>query len=66
MGGSGGDQETRMDWEERRVMVWDCGALGAVVGKKSKRKGRKERKKKQRIKTEKSKGKRWGTGKEES
>ena len=20
-----------MDWEERRVTVWDCGALGTVV-----------------------------------
>ena len=39
MGGSGGDQETRMDWEERRVMVCDCGALGAAVGGKRKIEG---------------------------
>ena len=38
LGGSGGDQEMRMDWEERRVTVWDCGALGTVVvGGKGKR-----------------------------
>ena len=28
-----------MDWEERRVMVWDCGALGAAVGGKRKIEG---------------------------
>ena len=28
-----------MDWEERRVMVCDCGALGAAVGGKRKIEG---------------------------
>ena len=32
-----------MDWEERRVMVWDCGALGAAVGGKRKIGGEEER-----------------------
>ena len=36
----------RMDWEERRVIVWDCGALGTAEGGKSKRERRRERKKK--------------------
>lgn len=42
LGGSGGDQETRMDWEERRVTVWDCGALGTVRKEKEGRGERRE------------------------
>ena len=55
MGGSGGDQETRMDWEERRVTVWDCGALGAVEkerlreGEEKQKRERKKKVKKKRV-----------------
>ena len=44
-----------MDWEERRVTVWDCGALGAVEkerlreGEEKQKRERKKKVKKKRV-----------------
>ena len=50
----------RIDWEERRVTVWDCGALGTVVvgGKRKEEELRKgSRKEGEGVRNKREKGK---------